>query len=233
MLRIPRARRSRYRNRGYSLMELAIVLAVIGSVIGVLWVAVGQAVSYMHRQKAREAVALTVDAARSYFAGQAGVPATAYAALTSQLIGSNVVPAFLSRGTALACSNLNSLCADTPWGALNGGAVDPNGTFRVCNWPTAGGAAGCATAPAVLSPFFGVGFTGLSTGDCIALVESVSSPTGPAGLVEINVNGTSLLGGVGATIQPVADTVASTQCARNPSGSANATFVYRAAMAAF
>jgi type II secretory pathway pseudopilin PulG len=201
---------------GYTLTESAIVLGVIGIILGALWGAAATAWKYTQLEQAREVIAATVGNARSYFSGQAGVPSTGYANLTSQLITANVIPNSLKRGAL--CAGLS--CADQP---LGGGVADANGSFRVCYWSI--GNPNCTAAPPAggFSPFFGVVVTQLSVKNCIALVETMSSATEPTGLVEININGTNQLA-AGNVIQPISDAVVLAAC----NAAANtATFVYR------
>lgn len=208
--------------RGYSLIEIAIALSVVGIVLGALWEAAESAWEYARREQMREIMATTVANTRSYFSGQAGIPNMTYDNLTNLLLTVNVIPGSIKRQAA--CSSL--LCADNLWGSYSGGALDANGTFRVCNWSL--GASGCGTAPTGISPFFGISLTGLRKKYCTALAQTMSSAVEPTGLVEINLNGTNLLAS-GKPIQPTTDTDVINLCnpASGTEGTSVATFIYR------
>lgn len=209
---------------GFSLVETAIVLAVIGGILGAVFMIATQAWEHVRRELAVEAIATTVANVRSYYGGQPGLPSKTSAALTDQLLNSNVIPASLNRGTTCA----GNACADNPWGSFNNGVRDSAGTFRVCNWSL--GASSCPVTPAANSPFFGVVLSGLTQKSCIALVEAISGSGGPVGLVEVNISGTNLLASV-KTIQPVSPSDAMTFCPLDNSGEGIGiiTFIYRVA----
>jgi prepilin-type N-terminal cleavage/methylation domain-containing protein len=219
--------------RGYSLVEIAIVLAVIGTIIGVLWVAASRAWEYTRRERAREAIAITVANMRSYYGGQAGVPGALqgvpnFVQLDSQLLAANVIPNNLSRGPgAASCTTPNNLCADHPWGSYAGGVIDNAGTFNVCNWTLASGSFNCGSPfPNTFSSFFGVQLMGLSRANCFSVVETISSASEPTGLVEVNINGVNLMA-TGNPIQPVSDLAATNACKTQTDGNDYVIFVYR------
>jgi prepilin-type N-terminal cleavage/methylation domain-containing protein len=206
---------------GFSLIESAVVLAVIGVILGGVWVLADQAWEYAKRESAKEAIATTVANVRNYYAGQAGVANKGSAALTNDLLTANAIPISLSRGAAALCGG--NLCADTPWGSASNGATDANGTFRVCNWSLV--SANCPAAPGI-SAFFAVILKGLTRKSCVALTEAVSGSTGPTGLVNVNINGFDMLA-LQKPFQPVAPSDATTYCESAVDGNATANFVYR------
>jgi type II secretory pathway pseudopilin PulG len=227
--------RVRYSSRAarvaaFSLVELAIVLAVIGIIIGGVLAASAMVWEYEKREQAIEEIGETVANARGFFAGQAGVPNIGYPTLSSNLIAANVIPNSARRTASGTCTNPAGLCADAPWGPLTSGGITPvgvvdgAGTFRVCNWSL--GLFGCPAAPAAPSPFFSINLTGLTQKSCIALVEAISGSRGPSGLVEININSYNVLAS-GNSIQPVTAGVATTHCAPGFTPFVPVNFVYR------
>ncbi len=221
--------RSAVPHAGFSVMEVALVLGISGTLLAGIWSAASAAWEYARRQEALDQITAIVTNVRGYYAGQLGVAPLAYTSLTAGLMQAGVIPAYVQRNPATGCTNPPGgapLCADSPWGARNGTAVDPNGTLRVCNWTTGGGGTDCvaANAPAGVSQFFGVAVTGLRYGSCIALTGRVSNPAGPAGLVEVNINGTNIAAG-GAPVQPVAASKLNALCKREDVSTV--TFVYR------
>lgn len=214
------------RQNAFTLMETAIVLVVVGIIFTGIWVFAGRAWNTTKLQDAAATIATTVANVRSYYGGQAGVPNLGYQTLTSQLIGANVIPSSVVR--SVACSG--GSCADNP--TTNVGTIDPNGSFRVCNWILGTSTSCTVAAPGAVSSFFGVNLTALTRSSCISLVQALSGSSGPSGLTEVNINGTNLFAN-GKPIQPVTATDATTNCTSVADGSVNVTFVYRVGAASF
>ena len=212
---------------GFTLTETAIVIGIMGAVLSALWVAVDRGWDYSKREQMKEDIRLTVEGVQGYAGAMNGVPDLGYVAMTSQLLAANVIPASMNRGQT--CSG--NACADHAWGSTKGGAIDTEGTFRVCNWQL-GSSTTCPSAkPGNSSPFFGIALTGLAKKNCVELVQAVSSPTGPAGLVEININGTNLVGAQHVPIRPVSVADATSYCTAATNGNGTVTFVYRVSVA--
>lgn len=213
---------------GFSLTELAIVLAVAGVVLGGVWTVSGRAWEYAKLERSKEAVATTVDNVRSYYAGLAGVPEIAsggVGGMTDNLINSSTIPQYLVRNMAAVPK-----VADNPWGG-----TDLAGTFQVCSWVWGTAAcSGTVAPPTPTSPFFGVTFTGLTLPHCISLVESVSGPNGPSGLMEVNINGTNISTLAGNHfVHPVSDTDARMNCAAVAApATSSVIFIYRVSASA-
>lgn len=218
--------------RGFSLTEFAVVLAAGGLIMGAIWSMVRAVWEYQEREKAVEEVATIVGNVRSYYTGQLGLPHLGDAAMTSQLIGLNVIPGSVQRGNTATCTNAGNLCADTPWGETYNNAIDGGGTLRVCDW-NMGVSTSCPTANAAgYTPFFGVALRGLTTGACIAVAQKMATVGGAPGLVEVNINGTNLVKS-GKGIDPMAAADTNTYCTAVASGSAIVTFVYRLTQASY
>ncbi len=226
MFRNQRISFRRYRQQAYSLIEIAIVLAIFGVVLGGLWVVAGQAWEYTKREQAREAIALTVSGVRDFYAAQAGVPNLGFPALSAQLLDANAIPHNLKR--AAGCAGTS--CADNPWGPIDAGTLHYLGTFRVCSWVFGVSTSCPQVAPGVVSGFFGIELTGLTKKSCIALVQSISSASGPSGLADVAINVTqnpSTLVTLSKPIQPVTYTDATTFCTTADDGYGIVSFVYR------
>jgi Tfp pilus assembly protein PilE len=220
-------RPSRKTIQGLSLMELAIVIAIIGVMLGGLWVALNQAWESSKRETAKEMIATTVTNMRSFFGAKAGVDEHDKATLTKEMIAAGVIPASLVRATT--CTG-GVACADNPWGPTSGGGIDTKGTFQVCYWDItlAGAMTTCPTSTVAntYSATFGIALTGLNIKSCISLVQAITSPGGPPGLVEVNINTVNLMRS-GKAIQPVTDTEATNNCKSQTDGNVVITFIYR------
>jgi type II secretory pathway pseudopilin PulG len=93
---------SRRRQKGFSLVEAAIVLGIIGVVIGGIWVAAAAVQTNLREATASQGLLQIVQNVRGLYMGQA---ATATADITADLVTIQSIPADLLQGTA----------ARTPW----------------------------------------------------------------------------------------------------------------------
>lgn len=195
-------RKKLFLNKGFSIVELAIVLGVIGTIIGGIWTYANIAYENIRREQAFESVVASVSNVRAYYQAQGSMQALGTKNEVPFLIQQNIIPNNMQRiaATAAQCQNTvtNGLfsCADTPWGQTVGGVQDNFGTFRVCDWllgvnpVTAANGGGCAlavsaTVPTPQTQFFGVQLRGLPIGACIQLAGRVSSASGPSGLYDV------------------------------------------------
>ena len=212
---------------GFTLTEMAIVIGVVGIMVGGIWTAMSGVMQYHHIAEAAGDVAEVVPNVRSYFAVQTGMMNKKYTTVTQLLAQQQVIPPHMLRDQS--CLTNGNCIADGPWGT-NGG--DANGTFRVCEW-TMGTSTACSAAQltGTLTPqFFGIEFTGLSAGACFGLVQRVASADGPDGLVDVSINGFSMVINNQA-VQHIDGAILNTQCgAVTP---ATVDFVYRLTAATF
>lgn len=219
---------------GFSLVEVAIVLAVIGIVLAGIWVYASRAFESEHRQRALEEMITVVNNIRSLYAGQASISSadSSVAVLVPILIQQNAIPSTMARSGA-PCTNTPALCADNPW-AVSATLV---GSFRVCGWDYTGPASAGQGCSKVASPkqYFAIELVGLNQDSCTAMIPRISSSEGPPGLVDVVANGSSMLNpataGLTAYSLPVMVQDASTVCSTITP--AHVYFVYRLRASSF
>jgi prepilin-type N-terminal cleavage/methylation domain-containing protein len=194
---------------GFSLVELAIVMGIIGVIIGGIWVAAGASRQTQREVQSVQALQLTVDAVRAGYGGFASINGGVEAAVpylgvgAAGVVGVGAMPATLMRSTQSTCHGVQSTYFDTPWGDTN--TVDNCGSFRVCAW--GGTNTACGVPNAVSAPAFAVEFTNLDYGSCLKLAESVQ-PSNPPGLQDVYINSNSAAIGPGTGL-PVIASIAS------------------------
>lgn len=190
--------------RGFSLIEMAIVLGVLGIVLAGLWGLVSVAREHIKREDAFEQISIVVQNTRDFFKGRARVatPAGARtaAALTSYLIEQNVLLPEQIRDRSVGTGNF---VADHPWGSAGAsGAALPNGGLLI-------------SSDAVdHSGAYQVELRGLKLGSCVALVSRFSGASAPAGLLKIKINANA------ERDPPVTAEIAGTECVA-PTGQGN------------
>lgn len=162
--------------RGFSLTELAIVLGVMGIVIGALWGVVGIVRENMKRQEISSQVSVVVNKVRDFYISRTRVVNLAnlptYDAVTDYLIRENIIPSEMVRDRTAA----GLLRADHPWGAVGAdGVLIANGGFAI-----AGG--GDPTDSFVIQ------LRGLGQASCIALSDKLTGANMPLGLERFTIN---------------------------------------------
>lgn len=202
--------------RGFSLTELAVVLAVGGVIVGGVWTVATQAFENSRQAALTTDISIIVNNVQAYYAGQNGITGVS-TSLTPQLAGlsPSAIPGNLLRAFGVdSCAY--AFCADTPWGPLNIG-TEQSGSLSICTWdPTADK---CAAVGAT-TQFFAISVS-LPAGSCIAAAINNSGASAPPGLYDVWIGGKSMLAlGHGF---PVLPTDAQTWCAVSPSIS----FAYR------
>jgi prepilin-type N-terminal cleavage/methylation domain-containing protein len=191
---------------GFSLMELAIVLGIMGLIIGSIWALGSQAWESAHREQLKEAINTTVSNIRDSFIGQAGLQALGVSCMSSQFILHGIIPPDLKRSSAKGCGNPAGLCADTPWGPADPVGPSPAGTFRACDWDLTfstcqnppPGTACPPVIPPKTSQVFAVVIRGLNAAQCIDTAVNASGPSGSPGLMEVNINDCNIIAGAGS-----------------------------------
>lgn len=166
------------RTRGFSLMELSIVLGIVGTVLGSLWGVITTVRENMRRDQALNQIIVSTQNIRDFYKGKAEVStdagATGEAALTSYLYQVGVL---LPEQIRDRDAGIGNYTGDLPWGATAGA---PGGTFAVSADP-----AGNRN-----SRSFTISLRSLSKGSCMELASKLTSASGPADLEEIWINGT-------------------------------------------
>jgi len=113
---------------GYSLMEIAIVLGVIGVLLGGIWSLSNNAFEKVRRQKMIDYVGLIVDKTRTAYQGDDNISGD-FTSLTNQLVRRDLVPRDIVPGRNLAVGG--NLTARTLWdGAL---LISDNGPDATIN----------------------------------------------------------------------------------------------------
>ncbi len=203
--------------RGFSLAEMAIVLSVAGLIIGGIWTITRSAMETKHVQEAEQELTIVVQNIRDYYAGQAGVPWSTPDMITAQLANASIFPSNMLRSNVChSMAGLPPLCPDAPWGSLNiaSGYTDVIGTFAVCTWfpGYAGAWCGAFAPPGAPTQQFGIEIEDPPPSSCAQLAMYASGPSGPPGLVNVFINGQSMLA-LGHGL-PVQRQDANTYCSR-------------------
>ncbi len=169
--------------RGFSLIELAIVLGVVGIIFGAVWGIVATVRKDKARDEVFNQVVVTVQHVREYFLGQDAVETdtdkTDASNLTNFLLRRNILLPEQIRDRATG-----TLVADHP---LTPEENVVGGTFRVCS----GGGGECMLSDADdPSTYFSIQLLGLSQADCSTLATRFVGPSGPPGLAALYINKT-------------------------------------------
>lgn len=199
--------------RGFSLPEFAIVLGVIGLVLGTLWGIVAIVRENIKREEMTEQVAMMVKNIREFYLGRPVFETPAgsgsFLDMTHYLLSQNVLlPEQIRDRTAVP------LRADHPWGPAGAsGSALSDGGLAVDN--TNNGAS-------AISDKFRIQLRGLSFPACVAMVAKLSGGTALPGLTSVKVNGS------GIRTPPVTPEQAAEDCIEDPGGDENKMdFVYR------
>jgi len=171
------------RQRGFTLVELAIVLGVVAVITAAIWNYAASAKQTAKIEQAAEEVSLLVDGTRAAYASAASIRGGTVAVMNF-LISTNALPTYLLRTTQTACqANPPATYADSPWGEMpNSGC----GTLQVCSW-NYGTNVICQPNNPNNQQYFAVQFNNLNYASCVSLAERISSTMSP-GLQDIYIN---------------------------------------------
>ena len=191
-------------HQGFSLIELVWIMAVIGAIVGSVWIYAGSASKASRLEQAAETDSLLVDATRNAYGGGSSISGDV-STVVPNLIAIGALPSHLMRTTASKCVGTSSNYMDTPWVST----YDVCGTLRVCAWTYRTNTTCAKPAVSGAAQFFALEFTALDYGTCLSLAGRISSAV-PPGLKDVYINGTSVLALLGNL--SVAPTTAAAQC---------------------
>jgi type II secretory pathway pseudopilin PulG len=196
---------SRNSARAFTLTELAIVLGVMGTVIGSIWAYAKSAHQAAKIEQTVEAISATVAGVQSAYGSVAAISGGNIVSGTTGLIAKGVIPAQI-------ISAMNAGFADSPLAQVS----NANGTFVVCSWiyDVAGGLVNGVASDkqcnsGALSQFFAIELTNLDYASCLAIATAVA-PTRPSGLRDVWINQNGIV--ATRTGLPVAPAQASADC---------------------
>lgn len=190
--------------RAFTLVEMAVVLAIVAVVMAGIWAAVGSMNAGAKQQKFAELLNTIVQNVRSSYIGRGTIPTTLVpgaigTGLMQELAVRNVFPGDIVRLVANGTSgcSVSGGCSvvDAPFGKKTTVGLPAAGTpydsLYVCGWPATGGArcsfvSGTATTNV---PLFAVEVL-LSKDECLKAIMRNSNPALTPNLVAIYSNGT-------------------------------------------
>ncbi len=171
--------------RGFSLVEFAIVLGVVGIVLGGIWSVAGMIRNNVRQEKFSETLYSIIGNIRGNYMGKSSVDSTLVTTEMPLLVGMNV----FSGDTVHTVAGPVSV-VDSPFGELVNpiSAASPYNSLYVCGW-TAKTSTGCDFAGGTANvPLFAIEVLIPAGGDCINAVLKNSSATTLPGLVGVYIN---------------------------------------------
>jgi prepilin-type N-terminal cleavage/methylation domain-containing protein len=180
--------RARATKRGFTLTEIAIVLGIIGLILGAIWTAAAAVYSNQKINTAQSAIMTVIQGARSLYATSS---------TTGDAVGTDETPALIAAGVFPA--NLAIGGGTTPWGASS--------TFKVYSQQAS------VVGDSLLVELNGIPAAQLSTA-CISLQTSLTGPGRDSGLWVVSAN-TATQKSAGLTTQttlPISASTANTNC---------------------
>jgi prepilin-type N-terminal cleavage/methylation domain-containing protein len=172
--------------RGFSLVEISIVLGVAGMIFGAIWNFSASARQSIRLERSKEDINALVDATRIGYAPLVNITGDV-SAVFPQLIQAGNIGAPILRAGSSACNGITNYYADTPW---QGPTYDVCGTLRLCAWTYSTNTACGTPAASGGAQFFAVEFRQLDFGSCASLAQNIM-PNAPAGLKDVYINGNS------------------------------------------
>jgi hypothetical protein len=158
--------------RGVSLTETAIVLGVVGAVLGSIWVMAAGMRNSVRQNDFSDELRTIVDNIRGNYAGKAYFDTTTMTTMMTTLKARNVFPGSTVQPSVTRVT--------TPFGV---------NTLSVCGW-RATGSTNCSGAAVANVPLFAIEVRFANMGDCVQAVMRNSNPLTQPGLVDVYINGT-------------------------------------------
>ncbi|MBI1273829.1 MAG: prepilin-type N-terminal cleavage/methylation domain-containing protein [Alphaproteobacteria bacterium] len=164
-------KKARRGKKGFTLVELAVVLGVVGLVLGGIWVFAGRSNESARTEQSLGQLVILLNNIRSYYLSQ---PNMASGDVTTILAAASVFPSEMLRAGA-------PTIVDHPWGAL-----PPGGGLLVSGTTASGGASTGGTY------YFTLTYRGLKAESCIAFAARAGSGPTANGLTAVSVSGTPI-----------------------------------------
>jgi prepilin-type N-terminal cleavage/methylation domain-containing protein len=179
--------------RGYTLIEIAIVLLIAAVVLGALWVAATHVWDNYRAERAAQQVTKIAQNIREYYMNAQNLPAASGTDITATLDRLTLFPVEMRRNPN-AGAGLTPI--DHPFNnALVSGAAPANGSFHVFSKNCPNG-----TTP-LLATCFRISMQGIDPDDCTRLLEAV-----PVTNADLEILGVGTQAQGTATLQDVAAT---------------------------
>ena len=201
--------------RGFSLIELAIVLGVMGIILGSIWMMAGDMRNNVKQEKFSEMLSVIVGNIRGNYAGKPYFDHTQVSKMMPNLVNLNVFPS----DAVHQVSGGGVSIVDSPFGEVAGSLASPYNSIYVCGWAAKTSTACTYKTDTQNVPLFAIEALFSDTTSCTGAVLSNSSSATLPGLVAVYINGTPL------AALPSDAVTANTACAANALKTVD--FVYR------
>ncbi len=166
-----------HKRAGFSLLEFAIVLAIIGIVLSALWGVVSMVRENIKREETSEQMTAIVGKIRDYYMGRPCISLSFTCGSSGDVLTDALFKSGLLLPEQLRDRSASPLVADTPWGASAAdGSSLANGSLIVRSVGDGRNS-------------FQVELLGLKESSCVALASSLSGAGAPKGLTAMTING--------------------------------------------
>ncbi|HEU0117107.1 MAG TPA: type 4 pilus major pilin [Alphaproteobacteria bacterium] len=185
------------KRRGFTLIELSIVLLIGGIIIAAIWVAAGSAWTSYRVYRANQQIAMSVMNIRDYYTNIQAFPATGD--MTSAMDALSLFPVEMRRNTGVAAGStpIDHALNNT----ITSGTAPANGAFHVS-------AVACPGSAAIRC--FQVSLMGLSQAACVRLLTSAPIADNELGVMKIGAE--AMTGSTTTMTTPVTAATASGWC---------------------